>query len=82
MSACAASCVWLKKDATFLDKPRYAQQLQIYAGLTIKYEKLLANINARYGDNLLDELGHAIPALETLQRLAKACASIGSHLGL
>jgi hypothetical protein len=73
---------WLKKDATFLDKPRYAQQLRIYAGLTIKYETLLANINARYGDNLLNELGHAIPALETLQRLAKACATIGSQLGL
>jgi hypothetical protein len=73
---------WLKKDATFLDKPRYAQQLRIYAGLTIKYETLLANINERYGDSLLDELGHAIPALETLQRLAKARASIGSQLGL
>jgi hypothetical protein len=73
---------WLKKDATFLDKPRYAPQLRIYAGLTLKYETLLANINDRYGDNLLDELGHAIPALETLQRLAKACASIGAQLGL
>ena len=31
---------------------------------------------------MLDELGHAIPALETLQRLAKACASIGTQLGL
>ena len=73
---------WLKKDASLLDKPRYAQQLRIYAGLTIKYETLLANINERYGDNLLDELGHAIPALETLQRLAKACATIGNQLGL
>lgn len=73
---------WLKKDATFLDKPRYAPMLRIYAGLTLKYETLLANINERYGDNLLDELGHAIPALETLQRLAKTCASIGSQLGL
>ena len=34
------------------------------------------------GDELIDELGHAIPALETLQRLAKACASIGAQLGL
>jgi len=65
-----------------LDKPRYAPLLRIYAGLTIKHETLLANINARYGDDLLDELGHAIPALETLQRLAKACASIGTQLGL
>jgi hypothetical protein len=73
---------WLKKDGTFLDKPRYAQQLRIYAGLTLKYETLLANINERYGDNLLDEVGHAIPALETLQRLAKTCASIGTQLGL
>src|SRR5216684_2365143 len=72
----------LKQDATFLNKPRYAPLLRIYAGLTIKYETLLANINARYGDDLLDELGHAIPALETLQRLAKACASIGTQLGL
>jgi hypothetical protein len=72
----------LKQDATFLNKPRYAPLLRIYAGLTIKYETLLANINAKYGDNLLDELGHAIPALETLQRLAKACASIGTQLGL
>src|SRR5262245_39679464 len=73
---------WLKKDATFLDKPRYAPMLRIYAGLTLKYETLLANINERYGDNLMDELGHAIPAVETLQRLGKACASIGAQLGL
>jgi hypothetical protein len=73
---------WLKKDATFLDKPRYAPLLRIYAGLTIKYETLLSNINAKYGDDLLDELGHAVPALETLQRLAKTCASIGAQLGL
>lgn len=73
---------WLKRDATFLDKPRYGPMLRIYAGLTLKYETLLANINAKYGDNLLDELGNAIPPLETLQRLAKACATIGSQLGL
>jgi hypothetical protein len=73
---------WLKKDATFLDTPRHPPQLRIYAGLTIKYETLLTNINENYGDNLLDELGHAIPALETLQRLAKACATIGNQLGL
>jgi hypothetical protein len=72
----------IRKDANFLNHPRYTQQLRIYAGLTIKYEVLFANITARYGDNLIDELGHAIPALETLQRLGKACASIGAQLGL
>jgi hypothetical protein len=30
----------------------------------------------------VDELGRAIPALETLARLAKTCASIGAQLGL
>jgi hypothetical protein len=63
-------------------RKRGPQLLRIYAGLTLKYEILLANVNARYGDNLLDELGHAVPALETLQRLGKACASIGAQLGL
>jgi hypothetical protein len=63
-------------------RKRGPQLLRIYAGLTLKYEILLANVKARYGDNLLDELGHAVPALETLQRLEKACASIGAQLGL
>ena len=68
----------IRKDADFLDHPRYTRQLRVYAGLTIKFEILLANVDAKHGDNLLDELGHAVPALETLQRLGKACASIGS----
>jgi hypothetical protein len=73
---------WIKKSATFLDKPHYAPLLRIYAETVIDRETLRANVVERYENNYLDELGHAIPALETLQRLAKACASIGSQLGL
>jgi hypothetical protein len=56
----------IKRDANFLNKPRYQPLLHIYAGLVIKYETLLANITEKYGDNLVDELGRAVPALDTL----------------
>jgi hypothetical protein len=42
----------IKRDANFLNKPRYQPLLRIYAGLVIKYETLLANISEKYGDNL------------------------------
>jgi|GEM_PF-3266749 len=73
---------WIKKSATFLDKPHYAPLLRIYAETVLDRATLRANVVERYGSNYLDELGHAIPALETLQRLGKTCAAIGRELGL
>jgi hypothetical protein len=67
----------LRRDAPWLQAPRYGIQLRAYAILWIRFE----NLHAANGD-ALDELGKPHPVNEGLARLAGKLSQLGRELGL
>jgi hypothetical protein len=67
----------LRRDAPWLQAPRYGIQLRAYAILWIRFE----NLRAANGD-ALDELGKPHPVNDGLARLAGKLSQLGRELGL
>jgi hypothetical protein len=67
----------LRRDAPWLQAPRYGIQLRAYAILWIRFE----NLHAANSD-ALDELGRPHPVNEGLARLAGKLSQLGRELGL
>jgi hypothetical protein len=67
----------LRRDAPWLQAPRYGIQLRAYAIIWVRLE----NLHAANSD-ALDELGRPHPVNESLARLAGKLSQLGRELGL
>jgi hypothetical protein len=67
----------LRRDAPWLQAPRYGIQLRAYAIIWVRLE----NLHAANSD-ALDELGRPHPVNESLTRLAGKLSQLGRELGL